>query len=158
MTAWFYGQAPNKEGNEVPFVGGRNGRFLAELAHVDESVLSDLFTFKNILDYWPGPRKGGGDAFPMEEARERARVLKEEWSWGDTVLVAGWNAAAAFEIVPKSFLKWVDVEGVQYAVFPHPSSLNRYWNSGHNRARASRFLVAAIREVLLLRPEYEVGF
>ncbi len=163
MTAYIYGQAPGKKPKRdpsVPFLGGRHGEFLAQLAGVDESVLADLFTFRNVLDYYPGPNEDGkGDAFPMDEARERARELMDDWHWGDTAVLAGHNVAHAFG-VPRRFpyFKWLElVGGVQCVVVPHPSRLNRFWNNAACITRASHFWKAAVYEQMLLHPEYEGG-
>lgn len=163
MTAYIYGQAPGKKPKEdprVPFIGGRNGRFLAELAGVDEKVLADLFVFRNVLDYYPGPNGDGkGDAFPMDEARARARELMDDWCWGDTVLFAGHGVAQAFGTPRRyPYFKWHEpVHGVQCVVVPHPSGLNRFWNNHALVARASHFWKAAVYEQMLLHPEYEGG-
>lgn len=163
MTAYVYGQAPGrkpKEDPRIPFLGGRHGAFLAELAGVDERVLADLFTFRNVLDYYPGPRDGSaGDAFPMDEARASARELMEDWVWGDTVLFAGWNVARAFEFKTTSYYTWSEelVQGVHCVVVPHPSGLNRYWNERKNRVRAQGFWRQAVHEIMMLHPEYEGG-
>lgn len=162
MTAYIYGQAPGKKPKEdprVPFLGGRNGAFLAELAEVDEKVLADLFVFRNVLDYYPGPRTSGkGDAFPLDEARASARRLMDEWVWGDTVLFAGMQVAKAFEFKEVSYFKWGEpVAGVQAAIVPHPSGINRFWNEARNKTRARGFWRAAVHEVMLLHPEYEGG-
>ena len=163
MTAYIYGQAPGKKPKvdpRVPFLGGPHGAFLAELAGVDEAVLEDLFTFRNVLDYYPGPNGDGkGDAFPMDEARASARELMEAWCWGDTAIFAGHNVARAFGVARRyPYFKWHElVDGVQCVVVPHPSRLNRFWNNGACIARASHFWKLAVHEQMLLHPEYEGG-
>lgn len=162
MTAYIYGQAPGRKPKTdptVPFLGGPHGAFLAELAGVAESVLADLFTFRNVLDYYPGPRENGmkGDAFPMDEARARARELREDWRWGDTVLFAGMQVAKAFEFKEATFFKWGEMDGVQCVVVPHPSRVNHFWNGSKNKTRARAFWRSAVHEVMLLHPEYEGG-
>lgn len=162
MTAYVYGQAPGKRPKDdptVPFLGGKHGAFLADLAGVSESVLADLFTFRNVLDYYPGAREDGGkgDAFPMDEARRAASELREDWRWGDTVIAAGWNVARAFGFKQYGYFKWMDIDGVQCVVAPHPSRLNRYWNDTKQVAAARAFWHQAVHEVMMLHPEYEGG-
>lgn len=163
MKAYIYGQAPGKRPKEdpsVPFVGGPHGRFLAELSGVHEDVFYDLFTFRNVLDYYPGQHESGkGDAFPMDEARARARDLREEWEYGDTILLAGWNVKKAFEIPGNpGYLRWVETpEGAHLAVIPHPSRVSRYWNDNRQVEKARAFMTRAVHEVMMLHPEYEGG-
>jgi hypothetical protein len=121
----------------------------------------------NLLDYWPGPGHGKGSAFPMDEARLKARELVEAiripvprtrlqtvrsfhvWNGvkfykPKVVLLCGHRVASAFMIHRAKYfvtdLECRRVAGLPTVVVPHPSGLNRWWNEPQNREQGKMFL------------------
>ena len=96
----------------------------------------------NLLDYWPG-KQGKGDRFPLAEARERAMLLRDKIR-GRKILFIGIATAAAFGCVGE-VCEWrhhFDDTGwvFGYAILPHVSGINRWFNSPDNQARAEKFM------------------
>lgn len=148
------GEAPSRDTEGRPPFSGRSGRRLAELLGED---LDEAFLLENLLQRWPGPASSGkGSAFPLGPARKSARRLVREYRGRRFVLV-GWRVAAAFGVpvhVARP-LRWygdwahsLDGSGAgagSFAVLPHPSGVNLWWNDPANVERARRFLREAAR-------------
>jgi uracil-DNA glycosylase len=127
------GQAPGRLGGARAFAGDkRSARRLAEL--VGARRASDFFRTRNLLQAFPG-KAGKGDRFPMAEARAAATKMRLR----GTVLFAGKKVAAAFGCSSAMYFEWRRRGGFRYAVVPHPSGVNRWWNDPSNRERARAF-------------------
>lgn len=141
----FIGQAASRRGDPTKPLTGRPGRKLAGLASMTpmEFYLSTVRV--NLLPRYMGSR-GRGDAFPMREARRNATRMAPLLD-GRTVVFVGRKVADAFGC-RKGWFDWdegyfVTGDGtvhIHYAVVPHPSGLNRFWNDPYNAREASRFL------------------
>jgi hypothetical protein len=136
-----YGQAPGpgQQGRPgVPFSGSSR---LADLAGVTpEELAARGWLFRNLIDYWPGPSDGGGDLFPLVEARAVAASARHTWEPGDRILLMGRQVANAFGL-SHDYFEWFWVSGgVKVAVFPHPSGRNRFWNTREQTEQARTFL------------------
>lgn len=94
---------------------------------------------RNVIPHWPGA-SGNGDAFPMALARECARDLLPRLR-GQTVLFVGKDTARACGCVGE-FLEWHRGGEFDWAVAPHPSGRNRWYNDTGNREAAREFLLA----------------
>ena len=103
--------------------------------------------FANVLGRWPG-RGIGGDKFPMLEATVRAKAM---WPLleGRVVVLLGHNVARAFGQRKFAYFENYVVMRPEnpssvlvplMAVVPHPSGINRYWNTQENRDLAQKFL------------------
>jgi len=153
----FIGQAPGPSALEVrrsnrgKRIGGRAlagaaGERLASLgglASVDD-FLARVDTV-NVLVEYPGPAPQKGDAFPMPGATRRARVLRYEHAHRDQIVLVGIAVARAFGFDDPPLCEWmIDViafdKEIQWAVIPHPSGVNRWWNDPINKALAEVFL------------------
>lgn len=145
------GQASAKCGRlpMFPLPKGSAGWHLYDLMNVtmDEYLATDR---RNLIDYYPGPKKGGGDVFPIHEARSNAERITRSLG-GRSVLLMGRTVASAFRkgmLEPKSelnarpVLQWFTDEehGYDYAIFPHTSRINRFWSEERNEKRARLFL------------------
>jgi uracil-DNA glycosylase len=141
----FIGQAPSRHGDPTKPLTGSPGRKLAALAAMTsmEFYLSTVRT--NVLPRYVGA-SGGGDAFPMADARSRAVEMVAELD-GRVVVFVGRSVAEAFGCGEE----WFDWEEgrfsvgdltVKYrrAVMPHPSGRNRFWNDSRNVQEARRFM------------------
>lgn len=98
----------------------------------------------NLLDYYPGPR------FPERAGRAAAGRLLPELP-GTRVLMMGQAVAKCFGFVCCQPLVWYDGDyggdSFAFAVVPHPSGRNRWYNDRTNREAARRFLRGLGEEV-----------
>lgn len=123
------GEAPGRTPG-LPFEG-RCGTFLYRLAGVHPRK---AFECRNVLAGYPGPCGCGAD-FPLAEARQEAAGIVLD----GVALLCGKRVAAAFGVQPIYFLRQ-QVGTAEVYVIPHPSGVNRWYNSLSNRRRAARFL------------------
>jgi uracil-DNA glycosylase len=123
----FVGQAPSRTSDPRQPLSGRSGRFLADLLGVGmETFLR--YRRVNLLDRWPG-KNGKGDAFPVAKAAKRR--------FRGRVVVLGLKTASALGLEPAYFSPQTGLNAV-FVVVPHPSGVNRWWNSSKNRQTARR--------------------
>lgn len=109
--------------------GNGSGARLCRIAGVTHDELFQRFRLRNLLDYFPGMSNGKRATFPAQVARAAADAfLVDE----DTILLLGKRLAMAFR-VKADYLEWIEMDGKRYAVVPHPSGLNRWYNSEENR-------------------------
>lgn len=155
MRPLLIGQAPSRTATGRAF-DGPNGSG-ARLSRLLGRPLLDAVDAINLLDRWPG-KKGKGDAFPAGTARRAALRLAPSLrndvrrGRGRAVIFVGRGVAAAFGESTRCnatgrlyCLGWHWSEhGFRYAILPHPSAVNRWWNDPKNVARARRFLRAAV--------------
>lgn len=115
---------------------------LARLAGVSMPQFNELFECVNVLDKWPGRGSNGkNDLFPMELAR--LAVAKMDIV-GRRVIFLGRRVESAFRLspLPLSLFTWQQTFGepkLHWAVSPHPSHANRWWNDINNRRDAAIF-------------------
>lgn len=132
------GLAPSRSSDPaVPVLGGRSGRFLAELAGVPTHALAFLFVRVNLLGRLPERVARGdlvGPAWGVVSALggRRAVLLGRD--------VAGACGARVRGLGSAPWLEWRPLPSGSGAVMPHPSGRNRWWNSQDNRAAARAFL------------------
>ena len=99
---------------------------------------------RNLFPAYPG-KSGKGAAFPYSQAKMLARQIEPSLA-GYNVLFVGKRVAAAFGFghnnptfrKPLQWHPWV----YRYAVLPHPSGINRWWNDPDNKAMGEAFLHA----------------
>lgn len=146
MRPLLIGQAPAKYSEGHRALCGITGRHLAMLAGMHTAAFMEAVDTVNVLDRFPGSAEHG-DLFPMREARERAEDMLPLLQ-GRRVLFVGMNVAVAFRQRCAGVLAWHEttqrlgeyVASYTFAVIPHPSLVNRWWNDHDNRVRAARFL------------------
>lgn len=115
------GEAPSATSDPLqPLLGGRSGRFLAELAGLPLHRLGFLFRCVNLL---PAPP-------PDRDKRRRlcaagARFLPA--LQGHRVIALGRLVAGALGAGDQPFLEWVDRGLAEVCVLPHPSGESRLW-------------------------------
>lgn len=140
------GQAPGRAGPPPgrALVGGRSGTFLQNIAgfHGDLKGYIKNCETTNVLKVYPGRVVGGkGDLFPMDQARAAAAEMLPTLV-GRRVVMVGYGVADAFR-VERSLFQWFiklgDFGHFYYAVVPHPSPVNAFWNDRDNVARARLF-------------------
>jgi len=147
------GQAPNRVGNPLTPLEGRAG---AELCSLFGCTMSDYLhkTVRlNVLHAWPG-KAGKGDRFPKAAAKVRARKVASTFN-GRQVLFVGLATAEAFG-VDHDALTWQSYgwrmargwSTFKAAIVPHPSGINRWWNSARHRRAARRFMRKTWRAII----------
>ena len=135
------GQAPARDGDpRRPLIGGRgSGRILQLLTGTTLRQYSRIFERRNLLQAWPGSAGAKGDLFPMTDAREAANALLPFLA-GRRVVLLGTGVARAFGFPPETpRFEWFERDGTRFALSPHPSPANLWWNAWRNRAEAARF-------------------
>lgn len=97
----------------------------------------------NVLDEFPGRQEDGkGDKFPFPLATICADRLKVKLGARPLVVLLGRRVERAWGLQPQ---QWFRVIG-SVAVAPHPSHVNRWWNSRLNRLEAEAFWQEVARE------------
>lgn len=130
--------------DSVP-LGGRVGKKLGGLMGVRRLDFLHRFDTANILDEYPG-KSGGGDAFPMQKARETASAM--DFSKYDLVVMLGRGVQTALGFRSLDWFEKREKNGVAFVAFPHPSGRNRWWNDSANVEKASRFLREELSSVI----------
>ncbi len=158
-----------------PFSGRSGARLARLLDLPERGLSLDrVFELRNVLDYWPGRVSGGrGDRFPMAEARAVLRPFSLKPGGvrpltfapplrghteqigrqsagsrvsrfrGRRVVLVGCRLGALVGL--REPLVWERRAGASFALLPHPSGLDRWWNNAENVARAREFLQKEIR-------------
>ena len=131
------GQAPSRLSDPREPLSGNSGRRLAALSGLTTAEFLDRFERRNLLDAWPG-KAGKGDKFAgAGEARALAESLRAGLATRRVVLL-GTGVARAFGFPGEPFLFGEHWEG-SFAMVPHPSGTNRWWNDRERVAQAQRF-------------------
>lgn len=141
-------QGPSKRHRlgQAPLDGPGSGSRLAEFAGLSLAELFAKADVVNLLSRFCG-KNGKGDAFPLEIAREEAAALFPSLVRYRLVILLGANVARAFFADPLPILetrRWGLGRG-EFAVVPHPSGVNRWYNSPANVRRAENFLRLVFR-------------
>lgn len=134
------GEAPGSAGPGI-LLGGAFKRW-ALILGIDSSEFSGL-DCKNLLDHWPGSA-GKGSAFPLAEARDAVGRVRASNPWTSFILV-GKRVALAFGLRDPALLRWFWSEGAWFAVVPHPSGINRWYNDPENARAAATFMLETAR-------------
>ena len=96
----------------------------------------------NVLGYWPG-KAGKGDVFPIAEARALAVGLLPKLR-RRKVLFVGKATARVFgcEAPPCQWDDHYNQHGwaFAFAIIPHLSGVNRWWNDPNHHAQAEAFM------------------
>lgn len=137
------GQGPGRTGEDKkPFEGRGSGTRTAELMGVDDlENIVHIVHMRNVLDKFYG-KSGKGDCFPLEKARKAAKKMRFREK---TIIMAGRQTALAFGI-KADYFEPVRFRGKTAYVMPHPSGINRWWNSSNNYAKARRFMRKCVAE------------
>lgn len=160
MKPLILGEAPSKSGDRYwrfP-LSGAVGQRLCTWAGIEPEPggsrygryywpLCEAFDLRNLLERYPGSL-GSGVALPAHLAHPAGVCLQEEWGRARRVVVLlGRRLARLFDVGEEFFiwhLKVVSQESSRTPVFiisiPHPSGLNRLYNSEAVVGSASRTL------------------
>lgn len=140
------GQAPSRSQDFTNPVETRLSTKLAGLMGVHVSEFLTEVARYNVLPEWPGPQ-GKGDKFPMYWARREASDLMMLMA-GRRVILLGTRVSVAFGLRSWGLMRWhrCERDHADYAVLPHPSGVNHWWNSPDNREAAAKFMRLAWTE------------
>jgi hypothetical protein len=120
------GESPSKTSDPAVAFSGRSGARLRRLGlDLDTCVRSNLFP--EHVTRWSAPEA-------RRAAREHAPGLA-----GRRVLFVGVRVARAFGVDPYPLMDWQLDDRFEYAVVPHPSGANRWWNEPSNVETARWF-------------------
>lgn len=138
MKPLIIGQAPSRLSDPVEPLSGRSGRRLADLCGLSMEAFLDAFERRNLVNEWPGPADGDGDAFVTAgEARRLAQSFRPVVR-GRRVVILGFSLAAGFGLTHPAMTFAPHWEG-EFAFCPHPSGVSRWWNDRGNEDRARAF-------------------
>lgn len=140
------GQAPSLKGDGRPFTGP-SGQTLSELIGMP---VRSVFDCRNLSDYW---RSDAKPEWHPKEAEWAAARVPEVLDINQRFILVGRKVAQAFRLGDKNpYLDWIGDYKLSYqlpygpvAIFPHPSGLNRWWNSSENREQAKWFLLDELK-------------
>lgn len=107
---------------------------------------------RNVIAKYPGST-ASGDRFPIKLARAGAERLLPEL-YDTNALLVGAGTAKAFGFKDYDPLVWNEGETFRWAVLPHPSGRNRWYNEGDNRAKAATFMKRFGDQVRLRSPVF----
>ena len=146
MRTVIIGQAPSQHSDpRRPLLGGHSGAKLQELCGFNLRQYFEAFDRANLIKSWPGCAAGGkGDAFPAPEAQAAAHAMLPAL-FGRRVVLLGRGVAEAFGLRAPP-LEWTRLPcpggWLEAAYLPHPSGINRWWNTKANTSAAADFLRA----------------
>lgn len=158
------GEAPSrKHVNGQRAFEGRSGGIarLSDVARIDENHLWEIIETMNLRDS-AQPRRGKASSF-ISTAETKQEALKKLFHKLDErksiwlVLFAGWRVAEEFDWKTRNFgdrenrdkyllVKRLHVDygcgdcWILSAVVPHPSGVNRWWNSEENQKKFKEFM------------------
>lgn len=142
MKPLLVGEAPGPRTNGQPFgQDGASGRRLARLAGVAD--LAEVFECVNLLDQWPGA-SGKASAFPLAEAMRAAARILGSHPPEQLVVCAGLRVWAAFDLPGTAPVSLLERDGRRYALIPHPSGVNRWWNQPGAEEQVATWLRATV--------------
>jgi uracil-DNA glycosylase len=136
------GQAPSRRGDARKPLAGPNGRKLARLAGMSYDELIACRRRHLNADYRRKP--GKGDAFDHAKGNVNAANILLDWRV-ERIVLLGKNVARCFGFRDFPFLAEVRIYGRRFLIFPHPSSINRWWNERRNERRARQLLQRFLR-------------
>ncbi len=137
------GQGPSKSGvGKPPLDGNGSGDRLAKLCGVTKEKMFEMVDAVNLLDEWYG-KNGKGDKFPIEIAREKAKVLAaSDWKKYKRIVFLGQNVADAFGFCGEPLIRLAFEGHEDVSMLPHPSGVNRFYNDLNNKKAANTFLTS----------------
>lgn len=117
------------------------GRLLA-LTGLSHNEYMARFDRVNLLYHYFGKHANDVDKFPQAQARAAAEAMRS-FLVGREVLLVGRDVATAFGHADTPWLEWhTDPWEFRFAVLPHPSGRNHWYNCSENKLAASNFMRA----------------
>lgn len=141
------GQAPSRSGSSRRPLEGPALRRLARWSGIPYSWMVDRTKRINLVGYFPGRTAGGGDRFPLSEARSNFRRYVP-YLEGRTVVALGKAVATVMSLADLPPYRWTIPKWSTSTVAawcPHPSGASRFWNDPRNREIAGAFFAGLFR-------------
>ena len=132
------GQAPGRIAKDGPLLSGQSATRLRSLLMTSRIEFEARATTMNVDDEYRG-KAGKGDLFKLRRGHAKFKVLTASHP-SQPILLCGLAVARACGLIDAPILRWFAWEGRWVAIMPHPSGINQWWNSAHNRVRAKSFL------------------
>lgn len=132
------GEAPTTRASIVDLTG-MTSRRLVGLSGLTREVFVQVAARINLVES-PQPMIGGGRGFDRVAGRIRAAELTRRFT-GRRLMLLGRRVSSSFGL-DGEYLSWELVRpwATLFCVVPHPSGMNRWWNTPENRFRAGVFL------------------
>lgn len=139
MRPLLVGQAPGPKSDPAEPLSGRCGARLAALCGLELDQFLRAFERVNLVERFHG-KAGKGDVFNLIRARRKAiKLLVEGTATNRRVVLLGDGVARAFSVENYELLKWRHTAALSYAVAPHPSGVNHWFNDPDNVDAARAF-------------------
>ena len=136
------GQAPSRRGDPSKPLAGPNGQKVARLAGMSYDELIACRR-KHLNTHYRGKRVNS-NAFDHMKGNVNAANILLDWRV-ERIVLLGKNVARCFGFRDLPFLAEVRIYGRRFLIFPHPSSINRWWNERRNERRARQLLQQFLR-------------
>jgi hypothetical protein len=137
------GQAPSRRGDPRKPLAGPNGRKIARLAGMSYDELIACRR-RHLNTHYSGKRSKGDVAFDHATGNVKAADVLMDWRV-ERIVLLGKNVARCFGFRDLPFLAEISIYGRRFLIFPHPSSVNRWWNERRNERRARQLLQRFLR-------------
>jgi len=136
------GQAPSRRGDPRKPLAGPNGQKIARLGGMSYDEL--IACRRKHLNTLRSGKRGKGNAFDQAKGNVNAADVLLDWRV-ERIVLLGKNVARCFGFRDLPFLAEIRIYGRRFLIFPHPSSVNRWWNERENERRARQFLQRFLR-------------
>jgi len=138
MKPLIVGEAPSKnEVTERP-IEGRIGVRLASMAGLTLPEFLATFDRVNLL-HVRQDTVTHGFTFDYVAATQSAALIKRTFQPNQIVLLLGRRAAWTFGLGGEYFIQHA-IHGAEVRIVPHPSGINRWWNSPENVRQMNTFM------------------
>lgn len=130
---------------------GRCGDRIASLLGIDDCVTFARRFQRTNLNVSCHGKEGAGHKFHEIEGIKRARLVIDDLSAGDRVVMCGKRVARAFGFKKIENLNNVTGEkGIIFFLLPHPSGLVKFWNDPYRTMVASSRLKRFVHDLKVL--------
>jgi uracil-DNA glycosylase len=136
MKPLFIGRCPGRDGS-LPLEGKAAILFAGLIGITTETFLAGVDRVNLVDEYYSG-------YLSLPTAHRAARAIR--LGIGDRechIILCGMDVARAFGVYGHAYFHWIkdwQYAGQRFAIVPHPSRLNRWWDEKMNRSRARKFL------------------
>jgi hypothetical protein len=136
------GKAPSRRGDPRKPLAGPNGKKIARLAGMSYEEL--IACRRRHLNTHYSAKRGKDNAFDDAKGYVNAADVLLDWRV-ERIVLLGKNVARCFGFHDLPFLAEIRIYGRRFLLFPHPSSVNRWWNERRNERRARQLLQRFLR-------------
>lgn len=142
MKPLLIGEAPSKNEVTPRPLEGRVGKRLAACCNMPLEAYLEHFDRTNLLSVRQDTKEKGFE-FDLRAAKVAAEALVSGFKKGQIVVLLGGRVAEAFGIHDHYFT-WCQINEADVTIFPHPSSVSRWWNDPANVRQAEVFMQSIV--------------